>query len=84
MFQFRNRYIQAFFDTVLVMASLHLTIRVIDAIVHHNYKLLNIFHIQNLNDFWPRIADGAVSFIAAALLGLAIYIWVLLNQRPKN
>lgn len=84
MFRFRNQYIQAFFDAFLALASTHMVILIFDAILHSNYQLLNIFHIQDLDAFWPGLAKGPINFGLSLIVGLAVFILVLVINKQRR
>jgi hypothetical protein len=68
-----NRYIDAFIKTILLFAGIHIVLLAVHAVVHQRYESLNLFHILQLNLFFPEIVYGGSWFVLGIVVLVAVY-----------
>lgn len=69
----KNHILQALFKTIVSFASFHLILLVILSVIDGNLARLNLFSILELNEFFPHIERGVVSFSFSIAIILIVY-----------
>jgi hypothetical protein len=80
----KNRLLNALFKTMLFFAICHLTLLFVLFIMSFKLSYLNAFSIIGLNNFFPGIDEGIVSFLISALISLIIYLIFFVNSDSRK
>lgn len=79
-----SRFLLAAKKTILLGASLHLSVLAIYAILNTDLSLLNIFNILDLSLFFPSLSMGTGPFILSYLLLLGVFgCFLILDKKSK-
>lgn len=81
-----KKIIGAVKNTILCMASLHLGIILIHYFQSKDLRLINAFHILDLQIFYSQIENGVMNFVLSWLLIGAVFLsfYLLANKKIKS
>lgn len=77
-----KRFFRALFKTMLFFAFLHLILLFVLFTLSFKLSYLNVFSIVGLDEFFPNINEGAVSFIVS--LGIMLLVYFVFYKKTKN
>ncbi len=81
---FSNKILDAILKIVLFSGLLHLSLLVIDFVIHHNTKVFNVFEIVGMTNFFPNLAGAGNNLLLSFLCTIiAIIIAYLITKHPK-
>jgi hypothetical protein len=79
-----NNFIDALLKTILVGAIFHLTLLTIYVVQHGQWEMLNAFHIQDLDRYFPQLGKGPVMFALSYLVMTIVFVYFLLKNKKKS
>lgn len=68
-----KRFFRALFKTILSFAFFHLILQSVMLLITGDLSYLNVFLISGLNQFFPGMEKGVLSFVISLGIILAVY-----------
>lgn len=80
----KKRFLSALYKIIILCASAHLLILGCLALIRHNPTYINIFSILSLQEFFPGIEKGGISFAISVVLMLTTYFLFVASSKNKD
>lgn len=76
-----NKFVKPLIKFVVFFAVLHLSMIIILTILTGNISYMNAFFIVSLNEIFPNINKGPVSFFVSILFSVVVYLFFYFRQK---
>jgi hypothetical protein len=80
----KNKWLDALMKTMLLYASVHMTLLILFSFVHMDFSYLNMFKVLDLQNIFPNILTMKYSFLLSQIMTISIFIGIFfLSQKKK-